>query len=97
MADQTQSAGGLEILDSIFGYLSKTKDAVFETYSQWQATFGSENAMSGGGDYAAEENASSGWSNPTAGTLSSGSANTGLYIGVGVALLAGMILITRRK
>ncbi|OCK09007.1 MULTISPECIES: hypothetical protein [Thalassospira] len=49
MAETTQSAGGLEILDSIFGYLNKTKNAVFETYSQWQATFGSENAMDGGG------------------------------------------------
>ncbi|HBN51121.1 MULTISPECIES: hypothetical protein [Thalassospira] len=96
MAETTQSAGGLEILDSIFGYLNKTKNAVFETYSQWQATFGSENAMDGGGDYATGENAGS-WSNPNPSPPASGSANTGLYIGVGVALLAGMIVLTRKK
>jgi LPXTG-motif cell wall-anchored protein len=96
MAETTQSAGGLEILDSIFGYLNKTKNAVFDTYSQWKATFGSENAMDGGSDYASSEN-NSGWSNPNPSSPATGSANTGLYIGVGVALLAGMIVLTRKK
>lgn len=96
MAETTQSAGGLEILDSIFGYLNKTKNAVFDTYAQWKQTFGEENAMDGGSDYAAGENSGS-WSNPNPSSPATGSSNTGLYIGVGVALLAGMILITRQK
>ncbi len=93
--NQTSPGGWEGALDNLFKYFGQAKDAVFSTYSDWQNTFGGENDASNSSNYAEGENYNNGWSNPAA-PVQASNPNMGLYIGVGVALLAGMILITRK-
>jgi hypothetical protein len=92
--NQTNPGGFEGALDGFFGYLSKARDAVFDTYAGWQATFGSEDGQSS--SYTETENYPTGsgaWSAPPA---TSGSSNTALYIAVGVGLVS-VLLLTRSK
>lgn len=96
MSDNNQTnPGGFEgALDGFFSYLSKARDAVFDTYAGWQATFGSEDSNPAA--YADTENYSGGagaWSPPA---TNEGGSNTALYIAVGVGLVS-VLLLTRAK
>lgn len=96
MSENNQtSPGGFEgALDGFFSYLSKARDAVFDTYAGWQATFGSE--TSDPTAYATGENYQTGSGSWSAPATSSGGSNTALYIAVGVGL-ASVLLLTRKR
>ena len=91
--NQTNPGGFEGALDGFFSYLGQARDAIFDTYAGWQATFGSEDGSASG--YSETENYptdSGSWSAPPE---AGGTSNTALYIAVGVGL-ASVLLLTRK-